>query len=158
MTAFADSSALVKLYADEADSDHVRADPGPLIVSVLARVEVPGAIWRKHRTGHLTADDAHALVQQFEDDLYGTRDQDERFLQIECTQQVRDHAANLIGAHGLRAYDAVQLASAIAACEIDETCTRFWCFDTKLSEAARLEGFNGPGIPVPNQAAEETIP
>lgn len=154
MTSFADSSALVKLYADEVESEHVRSDPGPLIVSVLARVEVPGAIWRKYRTGDLALEDAHALTRQFEDDLYGTREQDERFLQVECGQQVRDRAADLIEVHGLRAYDAVQLASAITARGIDDSCTKFWCFDTKLGDAASVEGFNGPVVP--NQAGNET--
>ena len=41
--AFADSSALVKLYADELGADMVRA-LSPLIISQLARVEVPAAL------------------------------------------------------------------------------------------------------------------
>lgn len=57
MTAvFADSSALVKLYADELGVDVVRAVPS-LIISQLARVEVPAALWRKHRLGELSAAD-----------------------------------------------------------------------------------------------------
>ena len=44
MIVFADSSALVKLYADEPDHKLVR-EQGSLVVSTLARVEVPAAIW-----------------------------------------------------------------------------------------------------------------
>ena len=41
MTTFFDSSALVKLYADETHHEVVRAVAGPIVVSTLARVEVP---------------------------------------------------------------------------------------------------------------------
>ena len=46
MIVFADSSAIAKLYADEQDHPLVRGLDG-LVVSALARVEVPSAIWRK---------------------------------------------------------------------------------------------------------------
>ncbi len=46
MSVFADSSALVKLYADESDHELVRRID-VLIVSQVARVEVPAALWRK---------------------------------------------------------------------------------------------------------------
>lgn len=51
MTVFADSSAVVKLYADGAGADEVRALTFPLYVSALARAEVPAVLWKKHRTG-----------------------------------------------------------------------------------------------------------
>ena len=57
MSVFADSSALVKRYADEPGADEVRALP-LLVVCALARVEVPAALWRKVRTGQLSAPDA----------------------------------------------------------------------------------------------------
>jgi hypothetical protein len=47
---FADPSAIVKLYADEVGAEAVRA-AAPTIISQLARVEVPTALWRKHRMG-----------------------------------------------------------------------------------------------------------
>ena len=52
---FADSSALVKLYADEPGHEQVR-QPMHLVVAQLARVEVPSAIWRKQRLGELDPD------------------------------------------------------------------------------------------------------
>ncbi|MBA2751944.1 MAG: VapC toxin family PIN domain ribonuclease, partial [Actinobacteria bacterium] len=42
----------MKLYADEEDSSAVRVLT-VVVVSCLARVEVPAAIWRKHRIGEL---------------------------------------------------------------------------------------------------------
>ena len=53
MTVFADSSALVKLYADEPGHEPVRA-LSRLVVSQLARVEVPSAIWRSSVSGSWT--------------------------------------------------------------------------------------------------------
>jgi predicted nucleic acid-binding protein len=46
LSTFADSSALVKLYADEAGYEQVR-DLVSIAVAQLARVEVPAALWRK---------------------------------------------------------------------------------------------------------------
>lgn len=69
MTAFADSSALVKLHADEAGSADVRGFP-VMVVSALARVEVPAALWRKSRTGELSARDAGIFCAAFEADWF----------------------------------------------------------------------------------------
>ena len=45
MIPFADSSALVKLYADEAGSSEVRGFER-FVVAQIARVEVPAALWK----------------------------------------------------------------------------------------------------------------
>jgi len=50
---FLDSSALVKRYADEPGADLVRS-LSPCVVSAIARVEVPAALWRKHRDAGFT--------------------------------------------------------------------------------------------------------
>jgi predicted nucleic acid-binding protein len=52
LSAFADSSALVKLYADEDGYQQVRG-MASIAVAQLARVEVPAALWRKQRLGEL---------------------------------------------------------------------------------------------------------
>ena len=57
------------------------------------------------------------------------------------TAAILDRAADTAAAHGLRAYDAVQLASAIVARTADPDLTSFACFDDRLSDAARIEGF-----------------
>lgn len=138
-TAFADSSALVKLYADEPGAESVRS-LSPLIVSQIARVEVPAAFWRKHRLQELSAADTGVLVAAFEADYFGTDDEGERFFVIAVTAAILDQAARLVGTHALRAYDAVQLASACAADEaVDEGIT-FVAFDKALNAAAAAEG------------------
>jgi predicted nucleic acid-binding protein len=141
MTVFADSSALVKLYAFEPGSDTVRAIAEPLIVSALARVEVVAALWRKQRIDGHTPEQAAVLVAEFEADYLGSDEDPPRFSVIVAAPQVLDSAATLAATHGLRAYDAVQLASARAARSADPDCATFAVFDNQLRQAAAVEGF-----------------
>ncbi len=134
---FADSSALVKLYADEPGAALVRR-VGPVVVSSLARVEVPAALWRKHRTGELSAQDAGLLASEFAADWHEPAGP---FVPVAVHGQVLERAAALVAGHGLRAYDGVQLACAGAAREADPQVDGFLCFDASLNEAAAREGF-----------------
>lgn len=137
---FVDSSALVKLYSDEPGHEQVR-DLAIAIVSQIARVEVPAALWRKQRMGELTADEAATLVVQFEADWYGTDDEPGRFVVAALTASALEDAARLTGVHGLRAYDAVQLAAAVAVRAVEPSCTQLAAFDGALRNAATVEGF-----------------
>ena len=137
MSTFADTSAVVKLYVDEPGHDVVRR-LGPLIVSRLARVEVVAALWAIQRRGRLSAGAAATLVAAFEAD-YTTPGLP--YAVVEPVPSVLDDAAGLAGAHGLRAYDAVQLASARAAAAADDRVRTFAAFDGALRDAAAREGF-----------------
>lgn len=137
MTVFADSSALVKLYADERDADVVRAVP-VFVVSALARVEVPAALWRKSRTCDLSADDAGVLARAFDADWH---DEVGLFVPVALRPAVLERAAGLVATYALRAYDGVQLACALAARRIDPQIDLFLCFDRDLRSAAVREGF-----------------
>ena len=138
MTAFLDSSALVKRYAGEPGSDLVHAVSAPLIASDLAVVEVPAALWRKHRIGQISASDAQILCQRFLTDIDAALPESEAVL-IEAGKDVLRDAVSLVARHPLRAYDAVQLASALAAARILGNCP-FGCFDRQLNSAAAAEG------------------
>ncbi|MBN9611461.1 MAG: VapC toxin family PIN domain ribonuclease [Actinobacteria bacterium 69-20] len=140
MSVFADSSALVKLYADEPGYREIRRLPG-MLVSVLARVEVPAAMWRKSRTGELDSDAASVLVAEFEADYFGTHTTAPRFVAVTTAPAVLDTAARLSAVHGLRAYGAVQLASAVAARDADPGCDELAVFDAQLRTAAAIERF-----------------
>lgn len=59
---------------------------------------------------------------------------------------VLGRAAHLVAVHGLRAYDGIQLASAVAARDADGSVVTFLCADTELVAAARLEGFDVPDL------------
>lgn len=139
MTAFADSSALVKLYADEVDAHAVRAHR-TFVVSVLARVEVVAALSRKERAGELAAEDAGVLVAAFEADWHGEHSP---FVPVLADERVLEEAAMLSRRHGLRAYDAVQLGSATSARAAGVDVDGFLCFDAELAAAATREGLQG---------------
>ena len=113
-----------------------------LVVSGLARVEVPAAIWRKHRLGELSAEDAAVLVDEFEWDWFGQPEGEIDFSVVDVTPSILDEAARAVARHPLRAFDAVQLASAAAARAADESLLAFACFDETLTAAARAEGFS----------------
>jgi len=110
-------------------------------VSALARVEVVAAFWRKARGGEVGPGDAVTLARVFEFDLWGGSVRPPRFATVPATTRVLDEAARLVPAHGLRAYDAVQLASAVTARAVDPEVRDFACFDAILRHAASATGF-----------------
>jgi len=151
LSTFADSSALVKLYADEAGHEQVRGMVS-IAVAQLARVEVPAALWRKQRMGELSANDARLLTADFEADYFGTDAEAPRFAAVIAAGSLLDEAARLCASHGLRAYDAVQLSSALAVRRVDGSCTEFAAFDRSLRTAAATEGFELVPSDLPNPA------
>lgn len=130
----------MKLYADEADHDVVRGLDG-LAISALARVEVAGAFWRKSRLGELEPAEAAVLARAFEADFHGMEDQAPRFSVVSADRAVLDEAARLMAVLALHAYDAVQLASALAVRRTDPGCETFACFDQGLRAAAATSNF-----------------
>lgn len=102
---------------------------------MLARVEVVSAIWRKQRTGEYDRAEAGALTEDFELDWRGTEAGAPRFIIVPLTKRVLERAASLAASSGLRAYDAVQLASALAANEAQRDLALL-CFDRRLRSAA----------------------
>lgn len=130
----------MKLYADEDGHEQVRGMVS-IAVAQLARVEVPAALWRKQRMGELPANDARLLTADFEADYFGTGSEPPRFAAVVATGSLLDEAARLCATHGLRAYDAVQLSSALAVRRVDGSCGKFAAFDRPLRIAAATEGF-----------------
>ncbi len=112
-----------------------------LTISALARVEVPAALWRKQRMGELTAEVAVTLAARFAHDYAGGGSRPARFAIVPATPAVLDSAAQLVASTGLRAYDGVQLATAIAARGADPHIDAFACFDVDLRRAASMHGF-----------------
>lgn len=64
-----------------------------------------------------------------------------RFQAIAIDLNLLSAAARLAGVHGLRAYDAVQLCSALVARGAAPELGRFAAFDLELRAAAAREGF-----------------
>lgn len=108
---FLDSSALVKRYVAEPGTPWVQrvADPtsrNRLIIARITQVEVAGALARREREGFL---DSSAISQALDTLRY---DLDTQYQVVELDPGVAEAATQLVRLHPLRAYDAVQLASA----------------------------------------------
>jgi uncharacterized protein len=106
-----DSSGLVKRYVDEVGSDWVRAIVEPTsanIVSIadIRRAEVSSALARRAREGVISLNERDELIQTFR----AHRGMQYRI--VPTQPRIIDLAVELIQRHPLRAYDAVQLASA----------------------------------------------
>jgi predicted nucleic acid-binding protein len=109
---FLDSSALVKAYVQERGSAWVASlltatPPNSLYISRLTGIEVVSAISRKARSGGLSTADAATGLAEFRVDFPLA------FNIVELSPALAEAAARLAERHGLRAYDAVQLAAAI---------------------------------------------
>jgi predicted nucleic acid-binding protein len=130
----------VKRYADETGHAVVRGR-ADLVVSRLARVEVPAALWRKRRLGELSAEDTALLCDEFEWEWAVGAQGSGTFHIVDLTDDVLETAVRSLPRHALRAYDAVQLASAMLARAADAALIEFACFDVELREAARGERF-----------------
>src|SRR5437016_5850149 len=108
---FFDASGIVKRYIRETGTAWVQAlaDPAGGNAIFLARitvVEVTAAVTRRKRGGHVSPANAAAVLAQLR------RDVAVEYALVEITPAVLTSAALLAEAHGLRAYDAVQLAVA----------------------------------------------
>jgi predicted nucleic acid-binding protein len=146
VTAFADASAIVKLYADEAGTEQVGTETGPFILAALTRVETTSALWQKNRAGSLGTAFARRLADAVAAELAaGHFSTGASVIELPLSTAVLMSASRLCGVHGLRAGAAIQLATALTARRVDPSCTRFWVFDHRLAEAAAREGFTTLG-------------
>jgi predicted nucleic acid-binding protein len=140
VTVFFDASALVRLYVQEPGTDLVPSLDDPPMISELTRVELPSALWRKHRLGQISSFAAARLSSEFEADYYGEGDQP-RFAVMRIADVTVSMAARLVATADLRAGDAIQLASALVARQVGREVTAFATFDARLRNAAAVEGF-----------------
>lgn len=134
MNLYLDTSALIKLLVDEPGSDLVkRAADGSdsVTTSRLTYVEAFSALARLRSRG-LLDDLAHrACVKSF-------RSLWSRTGSVEPDQSVIEDAASLCTKHLLRAYDAIQLASARVVSKKEPVLFASW--DRTLLAAALAEG------------------
>lgn len=142
-----DSSALVKYYIIEAGTAWVRnlidsrldeEWAHAISTSALTWAEVISAFARRHRMGEIAAHLYRALTARF---LQEAR---LRYGRLRVNDAVIEAAVELIQRHPLRAYDAVQLATALIlnSALIADTLPplTFVSADDVLCQAARAEG------------------
>ncbi len=143
MTAYyLDTSALIKRYVTETGSrwmaNIVSAAPTPLLfTSRLTIVEVRSVLARRRRESSITKKNhIDALAAFVEDSLT-------QYRFIELDTPIIDLAGELLDRHPLRAYDAVQLASALRINQVLGTANlsvpTFLSADNHLLVAAQAE-------------------
>jgi predicted nucleic acid-binding protein len=108
---FLDTSALVKRHVQEAGTAWVRhlaraGTPHDLYLARITAVEIFAAITRRERGGSFTPAQGAAILGHFRRHL--TR----RYIVVELSPTLLEDAMRLARTHGLRGYDAVQLAAA----------------------------------------------
>lgn len=135
-----DTSALVKLYVEEAGSDKVLSvaedrEKNRLVVLDISRIEFLSAVRQRQRDGDIDEADATAMVKQFDQDggaAYVIQPLDAKVMQ---------EAARLLDKHPLKAQEALQLAGCLVACASVPSPVTFVCADSDLCASARSEGF-----------------
>jgi predicted nucleic acid-binding protein len=146
---FMDSSAVVKRYVDEVGSAWIRRlcearDPetdhksNAVLIAEITRVEVAAAIARRvKKTKELDeseGDDAYGLFLEHAEDDYQI---------VPITPALVRSAAQLARRYALRAYDAVQLATALHSNNLlkaNGLSLTFVAGDETLLRAAQVEG------------------
>jgi len=140
---YLDSSGLVKRYMAEAGNARVqglcaRGSGNTIYISRITGVEVMAAIFRRLRMGDLQSRDARAVARRLTDDFGGA------YHTIEATAAVVARAMDLAETRALRAYDAIQLGTALQLQRIRSEMylppVTFISADDDLNEAAETEG------------------
>ena len=134
MILYLDTSALVKLYVEEAGSAEVATWVDEATVVATSRVayaEARAAFARQRREGGFTAGLWRKAVAILDDD-WG------RYAIVEVSDGVVRMAGRLADRHALRGFDAIHLAAALELRPTRDQI-RFGCFDERLSLAASKE-------------------
>jgi predicted nucleic acid-binding protein len=135
---YADTSALVKRYVEEPDSEEVRVlvrRADTVATSLIAYAEARAAFARLLREGELTRDGYRDVLTEFEVDwgFYLARD---------VTLSTVRLAGALAEKHALRGFDAVHLATAVELRDTLQSDIAFAAADGRLAQAARAEGLS----------------
>lgn len=136
MTAYLDASALVKRYIAEQGSHETIAfiaKSEMAATSVVSRAEVAAALSKATRMGVVTREVARAAQRAF------SRDWPD-LIRVPVTETLVERAGTLAWDHGLRGYDAMQLAAALRWQESIGTEIVLATFDERLWKAAPNAG------------------
>lgn len=139
---YLDTSALVKNYIAETGSDWIRAllraPKVRVFTSLLTSIEAACTFARRQREGTLLPNDYADVLSIF--DYHFTY----RYTVVDVNPEVISVARSLANRHPLRAYDAVQLASAWLIHQDlrdnDAPPLTFICADENLLTAVQAEG------------------
>jgi predicted nucleic acid-binding protein len=131
----ADTSGLAKLLLNEDGSPEMRAAGSAadrLVSAAIAYVELRAAVAAALRAGRIPETERQRLARDLERVWGGV-------IAIDVDEPLLRRAGDLAEQMGLRAYDAVHLASLVASADPDEAI--FACWDADLRRAARALGY-----------------
>jgi uncharacterized protein len=137
---FLDTSTVVKRYVREIGTSWVQALTAPaaghsLIVVRITLAETVAAVTRRERTGHTSPQEAARSLGDFRLDFA------RQYFIIEVSAGLVSEAASLARRHGLRGYDAVQLAAALEV-QAKVPSLTLLSADANLNAAATAEGLS----------------
>lgn len=136
---YLDSSALVKRYVRESESDAVIArmdDAVAVATSLVTRAEVAAALAQAVRDRRMDDRGAKRAYREFSREWPDLG-------RVPVTDALVERAGALAWEHGLRGYDAVQLAAALTFQDVIDPLgygVLFAAFDDRLREAAARAG------------------
>jgi predicted nucleic acid-binding protein len=136
MICYLDTSVAVKLYVMEAGTEDAKAAVAASSIIATSRVayaEAMAAFARKLRMRDIHLKQHRRIVRDFRQDW-------NRYLLVEVSQQIVELAGELAGRRALRGYDAIHLASAIQLRERTDHAVIFLAADLNLRKAAKAEG------------------
>ena len=154
MTAYLDASALVKRYIVERGSREtiaLTADSDMTATSIVSRAEVAAAFAKAVRAGLVKDEVARNAQRRFAGDWPD-------LARVSVTEALVERAEGLAWEHGLRGYDAVQLASALAWQESIGEEIVLATFDQQLREAAKRSGLKAWPDQLPGATSEPEKP
>lgn len=154
MIAYLDASALVKRYIVERGSQEtiaLTAESEMTATSIVSRAEVAAALAKAARTGLVTQDVARNAQRRFVGDWPD-------LIRARVTEALVERAGGLAWEHGLRGYDAVQLASALTWQESVGEEIVLATFDRQLWEAAKSTGLKAWPEHLPDVPSEPERP
>jgi predicted nucleic acid-binding protein len=134
--AYLDASALVKRYLVERGSREtiaLTAESELIATSIISRAEVAAGFAKAVRAHLVTQERARSAQRSFAGDWPD-------LVRMPVTEALVERAETLAWDHGLRGYDAVQLASALAWQESVGTAIVLATFDQQLWAAAPKAG------------------
>jgi predicted nucleic acid-binding protein len=140
---FMDSSALIKRYIIEAGTKWLRSlttrsAGNTMIIAHITQAEIVSGVMRRKREGTITERTAHATR------LLVDHHASQEYRVVALTGQIVQRAEDLLELYTLRAYDSIQLASALESnvrlVAAGLSPITFVSADIRLLEAASTEG------------------
>ena len=134
---FWDSSAIIPLLVLEDKTEYCISafqTDKEIMVWTMSKVEVFSALCRSFRENTLT-EGTFELAKKRMTDLFDIA------FEIVSISKVKERALRLLQVHTLKAADALQLASVLVATQEVTSKLPIMCFDERLKQAAKLEGF-----------------